>query len=140
AHEEHGHEEHDDHDHDHGHEDDHGADAHAGHSHAHGAAYSGRSLWLGDIAWKWAPDGNNRNQQLRVAYEHALVRGLGPHAGRGDRHQAGYLSVVWRFAPAWEVGGRADVLHVREAHDDHLDPARLREASLMLAYKPTHAQ
>ncbi|RYZ02104.1 MAG: hypothetical protein EOO24_14630 [Comamonadaceae bacterium] len=136
--EEHGHEEHEDDD-DHGHEDDHG-DAHAGHSHAHGAAFSGRTMWLGEVAWKWAPDGNNRNQQLRVAYEHAVIRGLNRYASDSDRHQAGYLSVVWRFAPAWEAGARADVLRVSEPHEDHFDPGRMREASLMLAYKPTHAQ
>ncbi|QJW84136.1 hypothetical protein HK414_10330 [Ramlibacter terrae] len=101
------------------------------HEHAHGAAYGGRNLWLGELAWKWAPDGNNRERQLRIAYEHAVVPG---------RHQAGYLGVVYRFAPSWEAGGRIDVLRVREAHDDHFDARRLREASLMLAYKPTHAQ
>ncbi|MGV3570059.1 MAG: hypothetical protein ACO1PB_05625 [Ramlibacter sp.] len=111
-----------------------------GHDHAHGAAYSGKRMWLGEIAWKWAPDGNNRQRQLRVAYEHALVTGLNRFARRGDRHQAGYLSVVYRFAPAWEAGARLDVLRVREPHEDHFDGKRMREAAVMLAYKPTHAQ
>ncbi|RYY85097.1 MAG: hypothetical protein EOO24_36935 [Comamonadaceae bacterium] len=77
---------------------------------------------------------------VRVAYEHALIRGLNRYATGSDRHQAGYLSVVWRFAPSWEVGGRTDVLRVREPHEDHFDDGRLRETSLMLAYKPTHMQ
>ena len=129
----HDHEEHEEGDH-------HEEEAAHGHAHAHGAAYSGKRMWLGEIAWKWAPDGNNRQQQLRVAYEHALVTGLNRHAARGDRHQAGYLSVVYRFAPAWEAGARLDVLRVREPHEDHFDSARMREAAVMLAYKPTHAQ
>lgn len=116
-------------------------DAHDhGHEHAHGAAFSGRHLWLGELAWKWAPDGNNRREQLRVAYERALVRKPNRHARRGDRHVAHYLSVVWRFAPAWEVGARTDALKVRMPHDDHFDDGRLRETALMLAYKPTHQQ
>lgn len=118
------------HDHEHAHE----------HAHAHGASFSGRRMWLGDIAWKWAPGGNNARQQLRLAYEFALVSGLGPLAGSGDRHVGDYLSAVWRFAPAWEVGARTSVLKVRVAHEDHLDESKLRENALMLAYKPTHAQ
>ncbi|MDB5749809.1 MAG: hypothetical protein JWP65_230 [Ramlibacter sp.] len=113
---------------------------HAGHDHAHGAAFSGRRMWLGEMAWKWAPQGNNPQQQVRVSYEHALVRGLNRFAGRSDQHQAGYLSMVWRFAPEWEAGARADVLRVRAPHEGHFENERLRETALMLAYKPTHAQ
>ncbi|MDO5086932.1 MAG: hypothetical protein Q4D74_04895 [Comamonadaceae bacterium] len=127
-----------DHDHHHGHHDhDH---SHGGHAHAHGAAFSGKNLWLGDITWKWAPGGNNRNQQVRVTYERALVRGLGPHARRRDHHVADYLSAVWRFHPAWEAGVRSDMMRVRIPHGDHFHAGRLREAAVMLAYKPTHMQ
>lgn len=130
------------------HDEDHEAEDEAGHeaahqedhAHSHGAAFSGRRMWLADLAWKWAPQGNNRQQQLRVTYEHAVLTGLNRFATRGDRHHAGYLSVVWRFAPAWETGVRLDVLRVRQPHEDHFDDGRLREAALMLAYKPTHAQ
>ncbi|MBL0418879.1 hypothetical protein JI739_00830 [Ramlibacter sp. AW1] len=115
----------------------HELDDHA--AHAHGASFSGRRMWLGDIAWKWAPGGNNARQQVRVAYERAVVRGLaGPAAG--GRHVGDYLSAVWRFAPAWEVGARTSVLKARMAHDDHADDGKLRENAVMLAYRPTHAQ
>ena len=120
-----------------GHEAEH---AEEGHAHAHGAAFSGRRLWLADVAWKWAPQGNNRQQQVRVVYEHALVSRLNRFATGSDRHHAGYLSVVYRFLPAWEAGVRADVLRVRQPHEDHFDDGRLREAALMVAYKPSHAQ
>lgn len=129
-HEAEGEEHHDDHD-------DHDHDAHEAHDahHAHGATYSGRRLWLADLAWKWAPQGNNRSQQVRLAWEYAQVSGA-----LGQRHHASYLSVAWRFAPQWEVGARADTLRVRERHEDGVERGRLREAALMLAYKPTHAQ
>ncbi|RYF14038.1 MAG: hypothetical protein EOO30_19480 [Comamonadaceae bacterium] len=110
------------------------------HAGAHGAAFTGRRMWLADIAWKWAPEGNNRQQQVRVAYEHAVIERLNRFATGSDRHHAGYLSVAWRFAPQWETAVRYDVLRVRQPHEDHFDDGRLREASLMLAYKPTHAQ
>lgn len=118
-----------------------GEHAHGHHGHgAHGAAFSGRRMVLGELTWKWAPDGNNSRQQLRVTYERAQVRGLNRFARSGDRHVADYLSVVWRFAPAWEVGARVDALNVRIPHEDHFDRGSLRETALMLAYKPTHQQ
>jgi hypothetical protein len=122
-----GHEEHEEEGHDH-------------HDHAHGAEYSGGRMWLLDATWKWAPDGNNRERQLRVTAEFARITDLGEHATGGDRHQAAALSVVWRFAPAWEVGVRSDWLRVRMPHEDHFHDGRLREHAVMLAWKPTHGQ
>lgn len=110
-----------------------------GHAHAHGAAYSGRRLWIGEVAWKWAPDGNNARQQVRVAYEFAQISRINGISGSGH-HTAQYLSAVWRFAPTWEVGARHDLLRVRTPHADHFDDGRLRETALMLAWKPSHAQ
>lgn len=125
-------------------EDGHDHEGHAGHDdhagHSHGAQLSGRHLWLLDLAWKWAPDGNNRQQQLRLLAEAARISGLNRHAGAGDRHQALALSAVWRFSQAWELGLRADWLRARQPHGDHFHAARLREQSLMLAWKPSHAQ
>ena len=108
--------------------------------HDHGAAYSGRRMWLADLAWKWAPEGNNRREQVRIAYEHAVVTGINRYASSQDRHHAGYLSAVWRFAPTWEAGARIDVLRVRAPQDEGFTDGRLRESALMLAYKPGHAQ
>lgn len=122
------------------HEDEHDDHAHEGHDHAHGAEYSGGRLWLLDATWKWAPDGNNRERQLRVSAEFARITDLGEHATGADRHQAATLAVVWRFDPAWEVGLRTDWLRVRVPHDDHFDDGRLREHAVMLAWKPTHGQ
>lgn len=110
------------------------------HTHGHGAAFSGRRMWLGEAAWKWAPQGNNRQQQLRVTYEHAMVERPNRFGSSSDRHHAAYLGVAWRFDPAWEAGVRYDVLRVRRPHDDGFEDGSLREAAVMLAYRPTHAQ
>lgn len=117
-----------------------GGGEHAAEEHAHGADFSGRRMWVGELAWKWAPDGNNARRQLRVVYEIAQVRGINRFASSGDRHLAQYLGVVYRFAPTWEVGVRHDLLRVRRPHEDHFDDGRLRETALMLAWKPSHAQ
>lgn len=101
---------------------------------------AGRHLWLLDGVWKWAPEGNNRHRQLRLAFELARQTNLGPHARRGARNAAGYLSAVYRFHPSWEAGLRTDWLRGNLPHGDHFHSARLREHSLMLAYKPSHQQ
>lgn len=125
--------------------DEHAAEAageHALHdaAHGHGAAFAGRRLALFDVAWKWAPNGNAREQQVRVVFEYARLTGLQETALAGRRHEGSSLSVVWRFRPDWEAGLRADRLRAAFAHDDHFDPARLNEQSVMLAYKPSHKQ
>lgn len=125
--EEHEEEHHDEHDH-----------AEEGHSHAHGAEYVGRRLVMLDAVWKWAPNGNNREQQLRVSGAIARVTGLSPNARSQDVHQAAYAAVTYRFHPQWEAGLRFDRLQLREPHEDHFDSRRLDESSLALTWKPSH--
>ncbi len=124
----------------HGHEDEHG-DVHGDeHDHGHGALYSGKRMQVWDLTWKWAPEGNNSQRQLRVGYERAVVHKPNDFATAADRHVADHLAVVWRFSPTWEVGTRLERLRVAEPHGDHFHAARLRQTSLMLAYKPGHMQ
>ena len=110
------------------------------HGHGHGARFGGKHLWLADATWKWAPQGNNRNQQVRVTLEAARVSAINEYATSGQRHDALSLAAIWRFRPNWEVGARTDRLRVSMPHDDHFDDGRLREQSLMLAWKPSHMQ
>jgi hypothetical protein len=123
-----------------GHEGEHEADGEHTHSHGHGAQFSGHKTWLLDGVWKWAPGGNNRSQQVRMGFEMARITGLNRHASGADRHEANTLFAVWRFAPSWETGVRSDWLRVSMPHGEHFHSGLLREASLMLAWKPTHQQ
>lgn len=120
------------HDHDHGDE--------AEEDHDHSALFSGRRMQVADLTWKWAPEGNNSQRQLRVGYERAVVKQPNAFATSADRHVADQLSVVWRFAPTWETGVRVERLRVAQPHGDHFHTARVRQNSLMLAYKPGHMQ
>lgn len=115
---------------DHGHE----------HEHGHGAAFSGRRTAMLDFTWKWAPGGNNREEQVRVGVEIARITGLGSAFTSADKHQARALSAVWRFRPDWEVGVRWDRLRVRMAHEGEVHGGQLNERALMLAWKPSHLQ
>lgn len=122
---------HDDHDH-HDHHD------HAGHS--HGAQLSGKKMHMLDLAWKWAPDGNNRQKQVRLVGEIAQISQINQYAQSGEKHQALALSGVWRMSQDWEIGIRADWLKANMPHGDHFHDGQLREQSIMLAYKPSHTQ
>jgi hypothetical protein len=124
---------HDDHDHD----DDHGHDhEHAGH--VHGASYSGGKMLIADAVWKWAPNGNNRQRQLRLSAEYARVEDINEHSSSGESHRAWYLSAVYRFAPEWEAGVRVDDLQVQEPHGDHFHAGRLKENTVSLTWKRSH--
>lgn len=118
-----------------------------GHSHAHGAEFSGKHMWMTDLVYKWAPNGDSKNQQVRLIWEQARVSGIHPQSG-SLRHSGSSLSAIYRFHPSWEIGARTDWLKVNkpELHDDGAGPelefgsGRLRENAVMIAYKPNHMQ
>lgn len=114
------------------------------HSHSHAASFSGKRMWVSDLVWKWAPDGNNRNQQLRLNWEYAQVSGINRYAETSMRHKASSLGAVWKFNPAWEAGVRTDWLQAYKSEDHsgdiELTKGRIKESAIMVAYKPTHTQ
>ncbi|MFM7659592.1 MAG: hypothetical protein ACKO6H_02530 [Betaproteobacteria bacterium] len=113
-------------------------------AHSHAASFSGKRMWISDLVWKWAPDGNNRNQQLRLNWEYAQVSGINRYADSSMRHRASSVGAVWKFSPAWEAGVRTDWLRVHKLEDHEGDVefgrGRLKENAIMVAYKPTHMQ
>jgi hypothetical protein len=122
-----------------------------GHAHSHAARFTGQKMQVSDLVWKWAPQGNNRNQQVRVNWEYAQVSRINPLLDPSLKHTASSVGAVWRFHPAWEVGVRTDLARVNQAemHHDEEHPGekhpevkqgRLKENAIMLAYKPSHKQ
>lgn len=92
-------------------------------------AFSGRSkTWLADVVWKWAPDGDARERNLKLAAEYFVRRESGtlecddadaanPSACAGGlagpyrSSQSGlYAQAVYQFMPQWRVGYRYDRL------------------------------
>ncbi len=118
----------------------HEGEAHEEHHHAHGALYQGKQMWMADFTWKWAPDGNNQREQIKMNAEFARVSQLNRFAKPSDKHVASSIRLVWRFDPSWEIGGRMDRLNVSTPHGDHFHPGRLKEESVMLAWKQSHRQ
>ncbi|MGH1357184.1 MAG: hypothetical protein ACRBC3_00330 [Burkholderiaceae bacterium] len=105
------------------------------HAHEHGANYAGKHMFITDLVWKWAPNGNSRNRQLKLSAEYARITEPNEFASDQDRHDGWYLAGVYRFHPQWEVGARFGEIKVSEPHDDHFHKRRIKESSLMLAYK-----
>jgi len=124
--------------HDHHHHHHHDEHDHEGHS--HGAEYTGKHLYLADLVWKWAPQGNNRNQQLTLSAEYARVTDPNEHAGNNEYHEGWYGSAVYRFAPQWSAGLRHGRVDVQMGHGDHFHEGSLEETAVMLAWNPTHTQ
>jgi hypothetical protein len=121
-------------------EDDHEEHDHAGHS--HGAEYQGKNLYLADLVWKWAPQGNNRQQQVKLAAEYAYVDNVyGAEVGHFD---GWYLSGVYQFNENWSTGIRRGRVNLAEEHEhagEHeWESSRLTETSVMLSWQPTHTQ
>ena len=115
-----------------------------GHAHSHAARFTGQSMHISDLVWKWAPEGNNRTQQVRVSWEYAQVSRIHPMLDPALKQAASSLGAVWRFHPSWEVGARSDWarVHLAQLHEGEVEAlqGRLRENALMLAYKPSHHQ
>ena len=112
--------------------------------HSEGPLFHGRGLWMSDFVWKWAPGGNPQNQQVRLVWEWARLDRALPSAGLTRGHTGHNLGLVWRFDHDWETGVRLDRLNVNapDASSGSVVavPASWREATWMLAYKPTDKQ
>lgn len=87
-------------------------------------AFSGTSkLWIADLVWKWAPQGNptERNFKFQAEYFRRTESGrlrfdadaasVGPVDDSFSSSQSGfYVQGVYQFMPAWRVGTRFDRL------------------------------
>jgi len=130
-----------------------------GHAHGDGAAievpaFTGDSEVSGvDFVWKWAPNGNSREQNLKfqaeyfVRDEEGTVELLGSNPSEVTSYegeQTGwYLQTVYQFMPRWRAGYRYDRLNAdnRGAEPDVLAEAGLADeghtperSSLMIDY------
>ena len=113
--------------------------------------FSGRSdLWILDLLWKWAPEGNYRERNLVLQSElfHRHENGdldldLGDPTGvvpghyRGDQDGV-YAQAVYQFMPRWRIGTRYDRLwsnnHVTGLGPDVLDGGDPSRISAMLDF------
>jgi hypothetical protein len=116
-------------------------------------AFSGDSRTvIADFVWKYAPNGNAQQTNVKVQGEYFWRRergdltydpdGLAQSDGYSARQSGWYLQGVWQFMPLWRVGARYDRLDPGHAQyganadllalDFHPD-----RATVMLDYTPS---
>ncbi|MCW9024095.1 MAG: porin [Gammaproteobacteria bacterium] len=112
-------------------------------AHAHGTTseiptFTGDSRISGiDFVWKWAPNGNKHERNLKIQAEYFVrdengrvdMAGSSPlETSTYEGEQSGwYLQTVYQFKPRWRIGYRYDRLR---ADNTGSDPSVLTEASL----------
>lgn len=90
-------------------------------------AYTGDSdIGALDVVWKWAPDGNPREQNLKLAFEYFLRNEDGEIIGDpgqtsyDGKQQGWYAQGVYQFLTHWRVGLRLDRLTAENTGSDAL--------------------
>lgn len=119
--------------------------------HSHSASYTGENTYIADFVYKWAPNGNYKYQNLTLSGEYFRVTdifgeepghsddGMDDHEiGDDDYHEGWYLSSVYQFSPSWSAGVRYGEVDAYEIHEDHLDPQKLKETEVSLAWHSSH--
>ncbi len=118
--------------------------AREGGGHAHGAVAVETPVFRGDseisaldFVWKWAPNGNNRERNLKFQFEYFMrdeegnieLEGSDPleESSYAGTQKGWYSQLVYQFMPQWRIGARYDRL---EADNQGEDMAILGEAGL----------
>ena len=107
-------------------------------------SFSGNSnLWLADLVWKWAPDGNarQRNFKLQGEYYRRAENGDLSHDtsaptvyGYKATQSGWYAQGVYQFMPRWRTGLRHDKLHYGRVDTD---AALLASLPVLERYSPS---
>jgi hypothetical protein len=115
------------------------------------AVFSGPArTWIADAIYKWSPNGNPTQQNLKVQGEYFRrhedgTLGLGAASGGYDATQSGwYLQSVYQFMPTWRIGARYDALDsgnvslgLAPALFPTLAPYRPARGTVMLDWSPS---
>lgn len=142
-----------------------------GHAHGGGGSEADNELLNGDVdvkgidfVYKWAPNGNNRQRNLKIQAEYFVrnengdaefTEGTDAAEASYDGEQKGYyIQAVYQFAPAWRVGLRTEKLQADNDitnfvnggidEDEFLEESSLgaeddpTRNSVMVDYSPSH--
>lgn len=99
-------------------------------------AFTGTSrTWVGDVVFKWAPQGNSAQRYLKVQGEYLRreeegdltfdLEGLALSDGYRSRQSGWYLQGVYQFMPRWRAGLRYDSLDSGDVTIDLVDDGTL---------------
>lgn len=114
-------------------------------------SFSGNSkTWIADIVWKWAPNGNASQQNLKLQGEYfrrsedgrltydTAAAGLGTQTGSYNNRQSGFFAqAIYQFMPKWRIGYRYDQISSGNAHIGLISRGALSAADFPLLEKFT---
>jgi hypothetical protein len=116
-------------------------------------SFAGQSkLWIADFVWKWAPEGNptQRNVKFQAEYFQRDEDGrltfdtnaasAGPLAGSYSSRQRGWTTqVIYQFMPRWRAGARYDRLDSGTTRIGQVTDGTLSAAdfSVLSSYRPS---
>ncbi|QEO43975.1 TonB-dependent receptor [Vibrio tarriae] len=122
---------------------------HAGHS--HGPSFTGRNLYGTDFTWKWAPEGNYRQSNVRATSEfwyldNRFDEQMSKAPGAEQNAHGWYAELAYQFLPSWTVSTRYGEMRTVDgdvhAHIDHFHGEfsrdDLKELDLALDWHASH--
>ncbi|MCL1123031.1 hypothetical protein [Shewanella surugensis] len=125
----------DEHDHSHDHSSD---------EHSHDAAYTGQNMYIADVVYKWAPNGNYKYQNLALSGEWIRLTDFAPAEGAyiypySSHYQQGwYVSGVYQFTPQWSVGLRHGQVDTMQLDGNAFEDQKLTETDVSLFWHHSH--
>lgn len=121
------------------------------HGHSHGPSVTGRWIYGLDATWKWAPQGNYRQQNLRATAELWQVRDrmdsqMEKVLGAKDDATGWYAEVAYQFSPNWTASLRHGEMNAVTGdvhwHNDHyhgeFSDADITESDIALDWHGSH--
>lgn len=113
-------------------------------------SFSGASrTWIADLLWKWSPNGNAKQTNLKLQGEYFRrtesgdlvydTAGSAQQGGFSNTQSGYYAQAVYQFMPNWRVGYRYDRLSSGSANIELINNGTLTAADLPLLanYSPS---
>lgn len=149
-HDEHEHDEHEGEEHEEHEGEEHAEEGHDHAGHSHNASFTGENLYAFDAVYKWAPNGNFKNQHFTLSAEYMYLdkpfEEEGGEENIPDSYDGWYVSGVYQMSPRWSMGLRYGELSAAMAHEEahgdhfhtHYEDAKLKETEAMIAWHNSH--
>ncbi|NOH96649.1 TonB-dependent receptor [Vibrio sp. 99-70-13A1] len=130
---------------------DHSSHDHGDHSHSHGPSVTGKWIHGVDMTWKWAPQGNYKQENLRATAEAWLIddrydEQMESIPNADDQAYGWYTELAYQFSPNWTVSGRYGEMNAVTGdvhwHVDHyhgeLSQSDIQETDIALDWHGSH--
>lgn len=129
----------------------HSAHDHGVHGHSHGPIVTGKWINGVDMTWKWAPQGNYKQKNLRATAETWLINNRYDEQMESipkaeDQAYGWYAELAYQFSPNWTISGRygemnavtGDVHWHIDHHHGELTQSDIQEADIALDWHGSH--